>query len=316
MRTVTIDKVIKKKVNDWLNSIKDRKLRESLKNKIVVTGGCITSMLLKEKPNDYDIYFTDIGTTKAVAEYYLGEMAGGKSCNVWESDNQGNWEITKEFDKSCTDKHIHIEIPSEGYLSEKGLKSQEEQQADEIIGDEEKTPAEIANEQHQEDKPRYRPVFITSNAITLSNKVQLIVRFSGNPEKIHSNFDFTHTKMYWTFEDGVVTNVDALEAVLAKRLIYSGSKFPLCSFIRTRKFIQRGWTIDAGQYCLMAIQLNGFDLLEPRTLVQQLIGVDTTYFQWLLDEVTKPEALTDEGKIDKNHAINLIKYMFDSEKGE
>ncbi len=312
MRTCTINKVITKKVNDWLASITDLGLRVALKDKIVVTGGCITSMLLKEDPNDYDIYFTDIKATQAVADYYLKEMQGGSDCSTLLTDNHGNFEGTDKFDPSCTDKHIHIFIPSSGYISGKGLQTATEAREEDVATDIEKTPAEVANEAVDVGK-RYRPVFITSNAVTLSNKVQLIIRFSGDPEKIHSNFDFTHTKMYWTAKDGVVTNVNALEAVLAKRLIYSGSKFPLCSFIRTRKFIQRGWTIDAGQFVKMGLQLSQMDLFDPKVLIQQLIGVDTTYFSWLLDELTKPEHLTKEGKIDGNHAMRLINYMFDSE---
>lgn len=310
MKTVTINKVINKKVNDWLKTITDLKLREDLPDNIVITGGCITSMLLKEDPNDYDIYFKDISITKRVADYYLSKMGQGGVTRL--TDNQGNFEGTDEYDSKCSSKYVHIYINSSGYLSEKSLTTVTETNDEAYATDIEKTPAELLNENPADE--RYRPIFITSNAITLSNKIQLIVRFSGDPKCIHSNFDFTHTKMYWTKKDGVVTNVNSLEAVLSKTLIYSGSKFPLCSFIRTRKFINRGWSIDAGQYVKMGLQLSQMDLFDPRTLVQQLIGVDTTYFSWLLDELTKPEHLTDEGKIDNNHAIRLINYMFDSEK--
>lgn len=315
MRTKTISKVINAKIDDWLKSITDQALAAKIKDNIVVTGGCITSMLLKEKPNDFDIYFKCPKLCKEVAQYYVAKMGHSDvPCHL--TDSSGLFETQELFDKDCKELYVHTFIGSSGYLSEKGDALSSDQEADAVLQDEiEQTPAEKVNAEKSDKKP-YRPVFITSNAITLSNKIQIITRFCGGPDIIHKNFDFTHTKMYWTKEDGVVTNVDALECVLAKRLIYSGSKFPLCSFIRTRKFIQRGWTIDAGQYVKMGIQLSGMDLLDPKTLVHQLVGVDTSYFAWLLDELTKPEKLTDEGKVDENYAINLINYMFDSEKGE
>ncbi len=311
MRTVTINKVINKKVNDWLKTITDTELRSRLKSKIVVTGGCITSMLLKEDPNDFDIYFKDLKTTADVANYYLNKMGGGGYIQL--CDGRGFLESEAEFNDNCDDKHIHIYIRSKGYLSEKGLQTATEAREEDVVTDVEMTPSEVSNSLPETGK-RYRPVFITSNAVTLSNKVQLIIRFSGEPEKIHSNFDFTHTKMYWTHEEGVVTNINSLESILSKRLIYSGSKFPLCSVIRTRKFIQRGWTIDAGQFVKMMIQANQIDLLDPKVLIQQLIGVDTTYFTWLLDAVTNPEKLTDDGKIDNMYVMELLNDLFDSEK--
>ncbi len=313
MQKKTIERVIAKKVDDWLSTITCPDLRNRIRSNIVVTGGCITSMFLKEKPNDFDIYFKDVHLCKEVAEYYLRRMKGVSASVVAHlTDKNGNFYTTDLYDKDCKEKYVHTYVPSAGYISEKGLESQEDKQVDDILSEEEKTPSEVVNEDDNQGKEKYRPVFITSNAITLSNKIQIITRFCGEPEIIHKNFDFEHTKMYWTHETGVVTTTKALECVLAKRLVYSGSKFPLCSFIRTRKFIQRGWSIDAGQLVIMGIQLNGFDLLEPKTLVQQLVGVDTTYFAWLLDELTKPENLTDEGYVDKNHAVNLIRYMFDS----
>ena len=61
-----------------------------------------------------------------------------------------------------------------------------------------------------------------------------------------------------------------------------GSKYPLCSIIRTRKFIQRGYTINAGQYLKMAMQLNELDLKDVSVLQDQLIGVDSAYFDMVI----------------------------------
>ena len=74
MKAKTIEKIINDKITDWLKSIDDEDLRKQIKNNVIVTGGCITSMFLKEKVNDYDVYFKDIQTTFKVAEYYANKM--------------------------------------------------------------------------------------------------------------------------------------------------------------------------------------------------------------------------------------------------
>jgi hypothetical protein len=64
----------------------------------------------------------------------------------------------------------------------------------------------------------------------------------------------------------------------------------LCSFIRTRKFLKRGWHIDAGQYLKMAWDLNKLNLKDMKVLEDQLTGVDSAYFHeviGLLDERIK-----------------------------
>ena len=59
MKHKTIKAVIGKKFNEWIESIKDEAVRELAKKNSFITGGCIASMLLREKVNDYDVYFTN-----------------------------------------------------------------------------------------------------------------------------------------------------------------------------------------------------------------------------------------------------------------
>jgi hypothetical protein len=82
MRSKTIKAVIQKKINDFLESIKDESLRNLLRKNIIVTGGSIVSMLLNETPNDFDIYFKTKEAAKAAAQYYtnlFNEMNQGKT---------------------------------------------------------------------------------------------------------------------------------------------------------------------------------------------------------------------------------------------
>lgn len=234
MKTKTINAIITKKINEWLESIEDEKLRVDIERNIIVTGGCIASMLLREKVNDYDIYFRDRELADQVYKYYKGKT-----------------------DLTSNDRPYRPEDGEENVVSE----------------------------EDQESKS-YKPVFFTKNAITLTGRMQIIMRFVGEPDEIHDNFDFVHCMNYWDSKDRKTTlRKDALEALLTRELTYVGSLFPLCSIIRTRKFIQRGWTINAGQYVKMAMQLNELDLTEIEVLKDQLIGIDALYFFQVLEQI-------------------------------
>jgi hypothetical protein len=90
---------------------------------------------------------------------------------------------------------------------------------------------------------KYQVAFFSQNAISLTEDLQIVLRFSGNVTQIHKTFDFVHATNYFTFEEGLVTNVAALESILTKSLRYQGSLYPLTS-VRMKKFIQRGWTVN------------------------------------------------------------------------
>jgi hypothetical protein len=71
MQIKTIQKIITSKLNSWLNTITDENLVKDLRKNILVSGGSITSMLLNEEVNDYDVYINDIDVLKRLAEYYI-----------------------------------------------------------------------------------------------------------------------------------------------------------------------------------------------------------------------------------------------------
>jgi hypothetical protein len=120
-------------------------------------------------------------------------------------------------------------------------------------------------------------LYITKNAITYSNGVQIILKFSGEPEEVVRKFDFAHTKGYWLQETGVRTSAEMLSATLSKNLVYTGSTYPLSSFFRTRKFIKRGWRLSAGNSLKLAIDIWRLDLRNPTILKEQLYGIDILY---------------------------------------
>jgi hypothetical protein len=139
--------------------------------------------------------------------------------------------------------------------------------------------------------------------------VQLIIRFFGEPDEIHKNFDYQHVLSYWDSGDkSLHLNQKALECILAKELVYQGSLYPICSIIRMRKFIARGWTINAGQIVKMAFQISKLNLEDINVLRDQLVGVDSLYFH---DFISKMKKFQDGGGVvDQTYVTTLIDKIF------
>lgn len=313
MKSKTIKKVIRAKIDQWLASIEDTAVRELAAKNTIVTGGAIASMLLKEPVNDFDIYFRNHEATKAVAEYYVKRFetknARGIPCKIYVDDTEGR---------------IKVVIKSAGIASEDGTEAPyeyfESRPADdadgyvgEVMGDHgeieevyQETEA-LALQAEDDGKPQYRPVFMSTNAITLSHKVQVVLRFYGDPDTIHENYDFVHCTNYWTsWGNDLVLRQPALEALLSKELRYVGSKYPVCSIIRLRKFIHRGWTINAGQILKMVMQVSELGLSDPKVLEDQLTGVDSAYFIQLMTKLREK----DPEKVNSAYLVEIIDRMF------
>lgn len=313
MKAKTIRAVLRKKIGSWLESIEDENVRKLAKRDTIVTGGCIVSMLLNEKINDFDIYFKTRETTVAVAHYYL---------NLFIANNPNvNSKIELRVDESKSDR-VAIYAKSVGIVSENHSTDDYayfESQPDaagthyvsEVIGDVgeiedtyETTKEIVRNDDGPSD---YRPVFMSTNAITLSGKIQLVLRFYGEPEEIHGNYDFVHCTNYWTAADDVlILKAKALEAILAKELVYVGSKYPVCSLIRLRKFIRRGWQVNAGQIVKMVMQISDLDLKNIEVLRDQLTGVDSAYFAQVLQRLEDKNV----ERIDSAYLIEIIDRIF------
>ena len=294
MKAKTIKAVLTKKHKDFVATIQDEEVRKLVDKNSIITGGSIVSMLLGEDVNDFDYYFTDQNTCEKVAHYFAKQFnqLTGKSVEV---QTMGNGR-ERVFIKSAGVAEDETVEKSTTEFDDKGLES---------LGLKELTEIKA------EEKPEYRPVFLSSNAITLTNKVQLIIRFYGEAEEIHSNYDFVHATCYWESKNGNLTlPAKALEAILTKELIYQGSKYPLASIMRTKKFVQRGWSINAGQFLKMALQLNPMDLLDANVLEEQLTGVDLAYFAIIIDGIKEKHENDQEFKLDNNYLFEVINRIF------
>jgi hypothetical protein len=196
-----------KKAFDEFLSLFDESFRDKIKNGSYVAGGAISSVVMNEEPNDYDIFFK----SKDILDMVVAQV-------------------------NATPKILEL------------------------------------------------VVFKSDNAITLSNKYQLIKKVFGDPKEITAGFDFAHNACYYDpGTDTLGMHELAFESMASKNLFYITSKFPFASLIRTKKFIKRGWNITAGQMLKICLELQDVDLHDPVVLKEQLKGIDLSYISEFLD---------------------------------
>jgi hypothetical protein len=289
MKSKTINKIIRGKTNQWLATIDDVAVRELAAKNTIVTGGAIASMLLNEPVNDYDLYFRTMESAERIGAYYVSKFVDAHKYPVKLENKEGRIRIvTESGHRGETAGNIEL------------LGSDQ-------IDDAYEAAEALALEKQDEGELKFTPVFLSTNAITLSNKVQLVLRFYGEPDAIHENYDFAHCTNYWTsWNETVVLRQPALEALLSKELRYTGSKYPVCSIMRLRKFIKRGWTVNAGQILKMVMQISELDLTDPKVLEDQLTGVDSAYFMQLISKLREK----DPEKINVGYLVEIIDRMF------
>lgn len=282
------------------------KLTEEDKNKIgqfqrnvrdatIVTGGCFTSMLQGELPNDIDIYFNNMDVAKLVSWYYINQMRT--------TGELKETTYSPLIDIQTMDGGVTILIKSQGITGD-GIKSEDyryfemhpENDIDQFFKEYRNKVKDVGTS--------YNVSFMTSNAITLANNLQIITRFVGSIDEIHANFDFIHTTNFWTWECGVVYSERALAATLEKRLYYFGSRFPVATIFRMRKFIERGWRISGGEMLKVAFDVSKLDLTNVNVLRDQSIGMDSAYFHEVIEKIH------DKKDIDRTYLFQCIDEVF------
>lgn len=293
MNSKNIAKSLKTKLDDWCKNIDNEEIVKIIKENAIITGGALVSLLNGEKPNDYDIYFKDKESVLKIAQYYA---------EIWNKTHEDK-NIVQITDK---EGRIQCFIQSAGVViedDEDGISDSSEPEIEPF--------AEETEEEQRQEIPKYRPRYFSTNAISLSNDIQIIIRFYGDVDKIHENYDFVHCTCSYDYKNNKVNlPVKALEAIINKELIYCGSKYPLCSIIRTRKFLSRGYTINAGQYLKMALQLNELDLKDLDVFKDQLTGVDSAYFSQAIEMIAKKQEEDSSFQIDNTYLFEIINRIF------
>lgn len=330
-----IEKIIMFKMMGWLKSITDEDLRKEVRSNLIVSGGCIASMLLGEDVNDYDVYLRDANTAKKLARYYvekLGEQSDKVSSVDIDIEPTGGWlehiaplgrheynttyigdtEYAQvrslggaERDKilaAAKTKQLKIKIKSAGIAGEDDTSDYQYFESlpfTEVVKFFEKGFK-------TQSKKDYQLLFMSSNAISLSAGVQIITRFIGEPEDIHKCFDFVHVKNYFTFSEGLQLDKGAMECLLSKQLVYNNSIYPVSTIFRMRKFIRRGWSISAGEMFKIMYDISKLNLNSPAVLMEQLTGADVAYFHQVLSMLRNAK----EEDINQTYLFELIDRVF------
>lgn len=300
MQIKTIQKNIAAKLTEWIATITDEQLRIDLKKNVLVSGGSITSMLLHEDVNDYDIYIKDYGVLIRLTEYYIKGFAGITILKG--TDREMLLRQLEEDYKYCTGIEDADDINNAYAISVRNLKPDQLK----LFFLTAKGGRRV-NEDKKDEKLNYQPKFFSPNAISLSNQIQIVIRFHGDDVAIHKTFDFIHATNFFTFESGLVTNKEALESILTKQLKYQGSLYPLTSIIRMKKFVKRQWNINAGEILKIMFQVSELDLTNPDVLEEQLIGVDVAYFSKLIEVL---RGIEDKTKITSQYLNTIIDKVF------
>nr|DAP04769.1 MAG TPA: hypothetical protein [Herelleviridae sp.] len=226
-------------MNEWVDSVPATRqdVRQAI-NRCTIAGGAIVSLLQDISPNDYDVYTKTKEDCELLARYYVG---------LFNWDNHLEQDEYRKADVLVEGEQVKVRLPA-------------------MDG------AEI-----KQDVSKFRPIFISPNAITLKGNVQLIFRFYGEPEKIVREFDFEHCTGYFQrvcWENRLVLTDDMLLSVLSKELKYRHGKYPVSSLIRLQKYIQRGYTIPTGELIKLALDISKLDLSDAKVFSDQLSGVD------------------------------------------
>lgn len=304
MKAKNIRIVIRKKLREWWKSIKDEEVRKLAEENTIVTGGAIASMLLGEEVKDFDVYFRTQDAAHRVASYYV---------DLFKEDNTDKFNIRIEV----LEDRVSVIVKSAGIATEKDgtndyqyfeTTNPEDNEAEEYLQSVVDVDVDASDDEEEgKQKKKYRPKFMTTNAITLSDKIQIVTRFFGEPQNIHENYDFVHCTSYYTSWNGQLEiPKEALLSLMSKELRYVGSKYPICSILRLRKFIDRGWYITAGQVMKMCWQAAELDLSDFEVLKEQMTGVDFAYFQEIIEALSK----RDEKRVDGAYLFELLDRIF------
>lgn len=290
MQKKTISKALKTKLGEWLSTL-DTSLAAEVKDNIIVSGGCIASMLLGEEVKDYDIYIKDRNVLLKLVKYYCGTNTNLIVLDGTHKEGlvEENFRVGQYATALRNLKEDQVRIFIEGGA---GFKRE---------------PIE---------GKKYQAIFFSPNAISLTDNIQIVVRFWGTPDEVHKTFDFIHATNYFTFATGVVTNLPAMESLMSRTLKYQGSFYPLTSIIRARKFIKRKWNIGSGELLKIMFQISELDLKDPDVLEEQLIGVDVAYFGALIDALRTKFEKDPEFCLTDTYLGALIEKIFDEEDSD
>lgn len=317
-----IEAIIHSKINEWINvsipntleckSYPGTKLKDQIKQHYILTGGAIPSLLQGDEPKDYDIYFDNIHILYELVAYilrYISDWTIKEEC--YQPDPKFKWhqpsvpgsltisEIPPDPNAALVNAikpsltTIPISVNAAHINAFYG---------DDIVFHNIKTGNKIRH-RVKTGKGTYQLKFASSNSLILSNEIQVITRIVGNPAELHKTFDFIHCVSYYTEQTGLVLNKFAMESILTKELKYmASSPYPMCSIMRAKKFIQRGWTISDSELLKIMLDIVKLDTNKDTLAFQLQSGINSKWNK-MLEKIDVPD-LTEMQTQDLNRIID------------
>ena len=157
-------------------------------------------------------------------------------------------------------------------------------------------------EKHTTDKKdKYHVKLITENSTNLSDKIQLITKFIGDPMFITQQFDWQHIKSWYSCkEEKLYLTNDVYRLIVEKELIYTGSAYPLSSFLRLKKYLKKGWNVSTATMVHIALDITqSFRNSDAHRIRKQLQNANISPellddFQQENENQTEPEFFVDD----------------------
>lgn len=230
-------------------------IREKIRGKFFLAGGTLSSILTNEEVNDYDIYFTEYEALdaymKAIAKKY--DDITWKPRYVYRNSNNKNGEVTI----TTTVMDVSDDLYLQGVSNDPNYSSCDDS------------------------------IFISENAVTFENKFQVIFRFIGEPEVITEQFDFDHCCAYIKHEcnKGLVVPNHTIKSLMTKELKVRGTKYPIDTIHRSRKYIERGYTLDIVEMLKLVMAINDLSLRDTMVFRDQMIGIDALYLRAFIETI-------------------------------
>jgi hypothetical protein len=218
-------------------------------------GGVITSHCKGEKVKDYDLFFISEETLRSYLHSFL-------SFHGWWSAFKLEFKVDPKNPKlkrcAIVPKEANTNTTVESFIEE----------FNRVCKSKSQTAKHAA------------PSYLSHNALSLTNGVQLIFRFVGEPEEVFSTFDYEHCKTYWRpsalgISDGKVEFLGkSLESLAKNELVYtSNSRFVLSAISRLNKFIKRGWGVAPSSLLAIASSAAKVNWQNKEELREELLGI-------------------------------------------
>jgi hypothetical protein len=248
-----------------------------------IAGGALISVARQEKVKDYDWFVTDPGSARTLFNHLVARVPVGNYIRLIVAQDTVNPKL-----------HRGILISEKPGVEVEELIDQ--------FNNDCKTIKKKANTVY--------PVYLSKNALMLSNGVQLIFRFIGEPKEVFSTFDFEHCKTYWRpaplglLLGAVHYEGRSQESIAKNELIYTGNtRFVLSAISRLNKFISRGWGISPSSLLALAVTSSKVDWSSREALKEELLGIYGIENQTL---ETILNMCSEENKVDLDKVVQVL----------